>query len=142
LNLFVEQLKALRTTMSSVGPEKFDMDNWISEEHPCGTVACVCGHQAILGDLTHFECAKSESKKEMYLVASKVSDDLDNACYSRFNNSFLSESVWQVSDCSRRYEAAWSKLLTEEQLKHPHLTTESSPEDVVSYIDMLIEILS
>jgi hypothetical protein len=142
LNLFVEQLKALRTTMSSVKPEEFDMENWISKEHPCGTVACVCGHQAILGDLTHFSTAKSESKKEMYLVASKVSDDLDKACYSRFANSSLSESVWQVNADCRSYDAEGSKLLTPEQQLHPHLTTSSSPEDVVSYIDMLIEILS
>jgi hypothetical protein len=136
--LFVEQLKALKTTMSSVAPEHFDMENWV-----CGTVACVCGHQAMSGDLTHFTRAEEHYKDghDATDTADSLSSDLDESCIDIFGTTNLSESIWQIIPKFRKAEAKSSKMLTEEQLKHPHLTTDSSPEIAVSYIDMVLGVL-
>ncbi len=54
----------------------------------------------------------------------------------------LSMSIWDAYEGTRLEAATYSEMLPAEQLEHPHLTTDSSPEDVVSYIDMLLGVLS
>ena len=136
MNLFVKQLKALKTTMSTVGPEQFDMGRW-----HCNTVVCICGHQAVSGDLTYFPASRLESTnlELVYRKAYKIVEDLDNACKTIFGSDHLSRSVWQP--CARKWAAKHSLCLTQEQLNHPHLTTDSSPADVVDYIDMLLGVI-
>jgi hypothetical protein len=134
MNLFVKQLKALKTTMSTVGPEQFDMGDW-----HCGTIACVCGHQATK-DLNYFPIAReTKNHTPLATLAKKVSDDLDDACEAMFGTSLLSKSIWDSED--RQLSATLSKLFTRKQINHPHLTTDSSPADVVSYIDMLLGLI-
>jgi hypothetical protein len=140
MNLFTKQLKALRITMSRVAPDQFDMASW-----ECGTAACICGHQAIEGDLAYFPKATleymnpSECSSEIAFRASCLSTDLDDACEAMFSTEHLAQSIWQSFD--RQISAINSKLLTQEQLNHPHLTTDSSPADVVDYIDMLLGVI-
>jgi hypothetical protein len=139
MSLFVKQLKALRTTMSSVAPEHLNMGYW-----QCGTVACVCGHQAISGDLTHFTDANNyrDKSESIDTIADTVANDLDSACMSALGSECLSGSIWSSDTEARFMEAFTSAVLTPEQLQHPHLTTKSSPEDVVSYIDMILGVLN
>jgi hypothetical protein len=144
--------------MSRVKTERFDMAHW-----QCGTVACVCGHQAVSKDLTDFPraskvyAAQSPSLAltdtellaltdtellavmEIDLTAARISQDLDYACKAMFKTDALSGSIWGGGGRQRRAEDA--DILTQEQLKHPHLTTDSSPADVVSYIDMLLGVI-
>ena len=53
-----------------------------------------------------------------------------------FKTDALSRSIWEGG--GRQRSAKDANILTQEQLNHPHLTTDSSPADVVSYIDMLL----
>jgi hypothetical protein len=133
MSLFEEQLKALKTTMSSVEPKQFDMAHW-----HCGTVACVCGHQAVSGNLKHFYKARVVTAKHISSVANSIAADLQQSTDHSPALSNLSLSIWDANKRERLAAATYSKLLTPKQLKHPHLTTESSPEDVISYIDMIL----
>ena len=72
--MFIKQLKALKTTMSNTGPETFDMEQW-----HCYTVACVCGHQVVSGDLTYFTTARLEKLDTGNILhtCSLLANDLD-----------------------------------------------------------------
>jgi hypothetical protein len=129
VSLFEEQLKALRTTMSSVKPEEFDMTYW-----NCGTVSCICGHQELV------EPQAPVFRKDKSAV--DISDALDQACTEATGNRHLAESVYDGTAVARQDAALFAGRLTLEELNHPHLTTQSSPADAISYIDMLIEELS
>jgi hypothetical protein len=144
--------------MSRVKTERFDMAHW-----QCGTVACVCGHQAVSKDLTDFPraskvyAAQSPSLAltdiellaltdtellavvEIDLTAARISQDLDYACRKALGSNALSRSIWEGGGRQRIAEDA--NILTQEQLNHPHLTTDSSPADVVDYIDMLLGVI-
>jgi hypothetical protein len=147
MSLFVEQLKALKTTMSSVEPKHFDMSKW-----RCGTVACICGHQTLFGDLTHFPATQSwvetsfmrenpdANESKINGASYSISRELSNSSHDALGDSMWAHSLYSATTCDRYYFA--KNVLTEEQLKHPHLTTNSSPEDVVSYIDMILGVLN
>jgi hypothetical protein len=139
--MFTKQLKALKTTMSGVKSETFDMMDW-----HCGTVACICGHQGISGDLTEFPTALLAaspgfiySSGEIGVRASSVANDLDDACEVMFGTDRLARSVWQ--GFGRLSAAIDSGMLTPKQLTHRHLNTDSSPADVADYIDMLLGVI-
>jgi hypothetical protein len=148
MTLFVKQLKALKTTMSSVAPKHFDMSKWY-----CQSVGCLCGHQTVFGDLTHFPLVETMlenslvreqpalEKFSLNIAAVRLSQELCASCSNELGNSRAALSLYCSVIHDRMRHAIRSKLFTEEQLKHPHLNTVSSPQDVVSYIDMILGVL-
>lgn len=103
----------------------------------CGYVACICGHQAVRGDLSMF----SNNKTDYRHLAEGISEDLDESCRIIYDDNSLALSIYDDSTSCRRNNAEWTGLLTDEQMEHPHLTTDSSLEYAISYLEMIIEIL-
>lgn len=140
MSLFTTQLKALRATMRKTVPENFDMDQW-----NCGTVGCICGHQALSNDLKAFPTAfplsvlTNKSTADVSHISSSIADDLNSSCKELLGTDFLARSVWQ--SYARKILASGSAVLSEDQLEHPHLTTCSSPGYAVSYITMLLGVI-
>jgi hypothetical protein len=145
--LFISQLEALATTLEETKAINFSMSYYYSTFlNKCGYTACVCGEQALSGRLEFFPIADSLKLKSPTMsfiipnVAGYIDEDLRAACHTATGYSSLAKSVTMVGAETRKKKA--SEYLTDEQLQHPHLTTESSPEHAASYIRMLIRVLT
>ena len=104
----IAQLEALIATLTEAKKDQerneLNMEDWV-EVHTCGTAACICGYQAISGNLEEFDKAKTrreffitEDKRHLERIAGIMADDLDNSL-----GSSLSQSVW---DDSERFDHA------------------------------------
>jgi hypothetical protein len=145
--LFVSQLEVLAITMEESKPSTFDMGTYYkAKDDGCGYVACVCGEQAVSGRLEFFPIAESKTKLDgagyINWLAGFIDEDLKEACIIDTGNKHLASSITIVNTDCRRENADRSELLTANQLKHPHLNTNSSPKQAASYIRMLISILT
>lgn len=146
-SLFISQLEALGATLEATKPTSFDMGTYYkaSESYSCGYAACVCGEQAMSGRLESFPLAKAragiiQDTTFVSHTAGHIDEDLRAACHIATGDNNLAESVTAVSSACRRGAAAGK--LTYEQMQHPHLNSNSSPEHAVSYINMLIRVLT
>ena len=151
--LFIKQLLALAETMEGADIESFNMRIYYKPDI-CGYSACICGEQALSGRLEHFPtavqtiigCGKAEDDFSLNFIAGDIAIDLDIAILKSFfrvaaGRGSLATSVIGPDTAIRFRSIKLTNLLTEEQLKHPHLTTMSSPALAADYIRMLINVL-
>lgn len=145
--LFKKQLEALAFTMNKADEVSFAMDKYYetTEKRSCGYVACICGEQALSGRLELFDQANSFNNEDnicdFISVACLIDDDFYNACKDATGNLCLAISVTSPSNKMRYVQAHSSKRFTHQQLKHPHLTTKSSPKHAVDYIMKVLNVL-
>lgn len=161
-NLFIQQLEELAKTMSTAKEEFFNMASWYRSKvpaayyNPCGYVACICGEQAIRGNLKLFPCAKetkdskdSNSQPDLSRIACEVANDLDESyrqCYECA--PILARSVYSHSSSYRQGALSEARIkgivpddLYEILSNHPHITTDSSPKHATSYLTLLVNYL-
>tara|TARA_R110000851_G_scaffold39244_2_gene99951 strand:- start:993 stop:1565 length:573 start_codon:yes stop_codon:yes gene_type:complete len=151
--LFIKQLLALAETMDGADIESFDMRLYYKPDI-CGYSACICGEQAVSGRLEHFPLAaqtiighgEAANDFSLKLIASDIASDLDISILKSFfkiaaGRGSLAASIIGPDTAIRFRSIKLTNLLTEEQLKHPHLTTISSPALSADYIRMLINVL-
>jgi hypothetical protein len=143
VSLFSEQIKELITTMLKVAPSSLYMSEWFKykvEESKCGYVACVCGHQATMLKSKLFTYDKRNALK---VQARHISKSLDEACMNDIGSVYLSRSIYEADVDERLYLAEATKMFTVGELLHPHLLkTHPTPEDVVSYMRMVLKKLN
>ncbi len=135
---FIKQCKALIKTLNTykgVEGKSFDMEDWISE---CGTVCCICGWQAVSEELGDFprgsKAIKGKPDDVSYVnnIAGEIGYDLQGY------NWYVGRSIYLVEPEDRQDHAFLSALFTGEELQHPHLTTKSSFEDAIDYLELIV----
>lgn len=125
INLIDEAIEALENASKRENAVLY-MSHYIWENNECDTAACICGYMALERGYGEFE-------------AREIAIDFNIKCDEIFNNKYLSRSIYDGSPHIREAYAIQSKLFTEEELQHPHLTTESSIEDAISYLKLCRE---
>lgn len=98
----------------------------------CGTACCLCGDVALSRDWQGRGCYAGGARDFSY--------ELDGSAYEVFNNDASSVlSIYDVDSVGRLYYAKESKLLTEEELKHPHLNINHSDRKIAhDYIRLVM----
>lgn len=117
------------------------MDSWILEAstvgHFCNTAACICGYQAISGNLSNF---KQVSKTGQHYLD-------DTACEISLNITaeepveYLGASIYDAYSSDRKRYAKTTGLFSESELDVlNHLNTnELKAEDVIEYLELVID---
>ena len=151
--LLINQLEAFAKTMKQAHEDSLVlvMGTWVrinDDSHTCGTAACICGYQALSGELEHFERAYRISETSNWLdekrkisdTASEISDDFDDATREVFSKDNLAGSVWSCSNESRYSAADRSGLFSDKEMNSSkHLNTESSPQEAYEYLLLCID---
>jgi hypothetical protein len=127
-------LQTLAETMDEVDANggELNMGNWV-----CGDAACVCGWQAMKNNTKVFH--KVADAGDIPYYADNISETLDELCRNVFNNTYLSQSIWDVWGENRVTEALDSNLFTKEELLHPHLTDNTTAKDAADYLRLCIK---
>jgi hypothetical protein len=143
VSLFSEQIKELITTMLKVAPSSLNMREWFEykvEESKCGYVACICGQQATMIKSKLFTYDKRNTFKNQ---AKDIAESLDEACRNDIGSAYLSRSIYEADVGERLYLAKATKMFTDSEMHHPHLLkTRPTPEEVVSYMRMVLKKLN
>lgn len=131
-----EKLKALLQEMIDSGKEAtlpLNMRHWY-----CETACCLCGDVALSrceGEVFFFE--DSAALEE---AAEDFSHTLNLASWEVFRTSDLSRSIYDASSEVRLNDAMHSNLLTDDELKHPHLNSDHSEREIAhDYIRLIIK---
>jgi len=115
-----------------------DMGIWVdNDDNFCATSCCMCGDVAIS------RMSKKSQEIDVDLASEKAtdfSDELDEACWDVFGNSLLARSIYAGSSGAREERAYDSGLLTEEELKHPHLNYDHHSREIAyDYVRLVIK---
>jgi len=115
-----------------------DMGTWVdNDDNFCATSCCMCGDVAI--------ARMSKKSQELDIdiasdMAVDFSDELDEACRGIFWKSSLARSIYAGSSGAREERAYDSGLLTEEELKHPHLNYDHHSREIAyDYVRLVIK---
>ena len=131
----IAQLEALIATLTEVKEDQerniLNMEEWV-EVHTCGTAACICGYQALSGNLQEFdgghfdlECLGSE------IISLSLSSTLGEQ---------LAESIWSASP-TRRYSSILDLgvFSQEEFLRFGHVRDVTTTfEAAIEYMNAII----
>lgn len=99
----------------------------------CGTACCLCGDVAI-------SRIPDGSFSDVMSESSYFASRLDGASIGVFGDSHVSESIWSSTRAERLFSAEDSYVFTDEELKHPHLTTEHNDRDIAhDYIRLIMK---
>jgi hypothetical protein len=145
MSLFTNQIKTLIETMSQVKEvESFKMSTWYTDHSTtyskCGFAACICGHQALALPSEFFSFTFVDITQETSLInrAELISSDLNKSCYTETDEEYLALAIYDGDDEERK-SAAWKCCKFDElELEHPHLTSESSPEHAISFMELVL----
>jgi hypothetical protein len=84
----------------------------------CGTACCLCGDVAVA---RYPDC---DDDADWRIEANLFSDELDDASRDACGGYDIADSICRSVASYRRESARLSCIFTEEELKHPHLTTD------------------
>lgn len=85
-----------------------DMGEW-----HCGTACCLCG-----------DVAEARNVNNITYKALEFSNELDAASIHVFGDDLVAGAIYRSTRKSRLLAAKYSHVFTEEELDHPHLTTD------------------
>jgi hypothetical protein len=141
MSLFSNQIKTLITTMYQIKqPDTFNMEVWYEPSNPdteCGYAACICGHQSLAPISGQFSIESQHSKNTLG-KATQIACDLDESCRTDTYDDALAKSVYSGDIWERLRFARDSDEFTDDELKHPHLRTNSSPEHAISFMQLVL----
>jgi hypothetical protein len=141
MSLFLNQLKTLLTTMSTVKEqESFTIGEWYTKDTSleCGYAACICGHQATAPPSPHFNLLPYPPR-ELYITAKVIAKTLEGACAELMGRTHLAEAIISGDLESRQYWAKGSGAFTEHELMHPHIKKEDPTiAEATSFIQLVI----
>jgi hypothetical protein len=137
-------MKELLQEMIDAGKEPLlplEMKDWVTMEsntgadEVCGTSCCLCGDVGIL----QASRSGSYTMEEAAELAFSFSLDLDDYSEEMFETIGVAESIYS-SDSEQRLDAAEvSDIFTEEELQHPHLTTNHHDREIAhDYIRLVM----
>lgn len=95
------------------------------EIHTCGTAACICGYMALKDKVL-------SGNSSVFDIAEEYAAQFDQVL-----GGYLGKSIWYESEGDRVYYAEEAELFSPEELKHPHLTTKSTLQDALSYLELV-----
>lgn len=98
----------------------------------CGTVACVCGHVAVYKGYGKYDWGLHNMETLLSRIAMDEAERLEQTLGYE-----LAKSIYDDDACCRRRLAGRTELFSETELKHPHLITESSLQDAISYLELI-----
>ena len=135
----IAQLEALIATLTEVKKDQerniLKMEDWV-EVHTCGTAACICGYQALSGDLKEFDGEHFDLEGIGYQrLAEIVSDSLSSTLGEQ-----LSESIWSSSP-TRRFSSILDLgvFSQEESLRFGHVMDVTTTfEAAIEYMNAVI----
>jgi hypothetical protein len=131
LNYLIEALEdANRPELDNT----LDMRDWVEsfgvsnhgEAHFCNSVACVCGYVSL--SYMPLDSSSGELSDDSGGVASYIAEIL---------GSKLEKVITKTNAGLRRMDAIEMHWFTDEELEHPHLTTEPSIEVAISFLELL-----
>ena len=137
LNHLVEVLKKAGSNFNS-----FDMGRYVAKFgginsiegklHPCGTVACICGFAAIYDRIGSSDFCESEWDSGLLLESMSYSSKMNSIL--GYN---LAQSIYAGDSSKRLSNARQASIFTAQELRHKHLTTKSSFEDSILFLEMI-----
>jgi len=123
--------------LSNSREEVLDMREWVQfryeSTHFCGYAACICGFVA-LRTLSDRQPTENDEDYENRIrnEASAVEREI-----TRVIGLDLSDSITGPGEKVRRHRAVASGYFTPEELNHPHLNSDTSLKEAISYMKML-----